>query len=156
MDLLVNLYDERFEVLSKEVRSTDKYRIIRMLSCRKYKLLSFIKENFSESWASEVESCFSTQNPRVFVAIKDEKIIGFSAYDATGKGFFGPVGVGEFVRGKGVGRELTIYSLNALKNDGYAYAIIGGAQNAVDFYKKFLPIEEISSSIQNSIYNRKI
>lgn len=133
----MNLYDEQFEVLSKEISGTDEYRIIRMLSCRKYKLLTFIKESFSESWASEVESCFST-------------------YDATGKGFFGPVGVSESARGKGVGRELTIYSLNALKNDGYAYAVIGGAQNAAGFYKKFLPIEKISSSIQNSIYNRKI
>ncbi|QJS97796.1 GNAT family N-acetyltransferase [Dolosigranulum pigrum] len=88
--------------------------------------------------------------------LKMKKIIGFSAYDATGKGFFGPVGVSESARGKGVGRELTIYSLNALKNDGYAYAVIGGAQNAAGFYKKFLPIEKISSSIQNSIYNRKI
>lgn len=50
MDLLVNLYDEQFEVLSKEISGSDEYRIIRMLSCRKYKLLTFITDFYKRKF----------------------------------------------------------------------------------------------------------
>jgi predicted N-acetyltransferase YhbS len=62
-------------------------------------------------------------------------MLGFACYDTTAKAFFGPTGVGEAARGKGVGTALLMLCLHDMLAQGYAYAIIGGA-GPQDFYAK--------------------
>ena len=45
----------------------------------------------------------------------------------TAKAFFGPTGVDETYRGKGIGKALLLVCLHDMYAQGYAYGIIGDA-----------------------------
>src|SRR5580700_9627371 len=60
----------------------------------------FIETNFSTGWADEVMPCYTSQPISLFIAIRAGKVIGFAAYEATRRNFFGPTGVEESERGK--------------------------------------------------------
>ena len=64
------------------------------------KVFRFIEANFSEGWAYEACSAISRVPGGLYIAVRprdDGKrsgdILGFAAYDATARGFFGPTGV---------------------------------------------------------------
>lgn len=96
---------------------------------------AFIETHFSVGWADEVLPCFSRQPISLYIAIRKGKVIGFAAYEATMRGFFGPTGVAEDERGKDIGKALLLASLWGLRNIGYAYGIIAGVGPA-EFYAK--------------------
>jgi len=96
---------------------------------------SFVARNFSESWADEISVGFARQPISVHVATMDHQLVGFSAYECTRRGFFGPTGVLDDARGKGIGKALLLASLWGLREMGYVYAIIGAA-GPVHFYQK--------------------
>ncbi len=107
-------------------------------------VIGWIKEHFGNGWASEAENGFFRSPKGIFIAVRETKnedgkivpkMLGFGCYDATVKGFFGPTGVDEAERGQGIGRALLLACLNAMKDEGYGYGIIGSA-GPVDFYKK--------------------
>ncbi len=100
-------------------------------------LVEWVKENFSEIWASEVLCGLSHQPSRVLVVRKDQSIVGFAGYNITFPGFFGPTGVLESERGNGLGKILLIEAMHRLKLLGHAYAFIG-SPGPVDFYQKAL------------------
>ena len=62
-------------------------------------------------------------------------MIGFAACECTRKAFFGPTGVAEDERGRGVGKALLVASLWGLRKLGYVYGIIGRA-GPVEFYRE--------------------
>lgn len=95
----------------------------------------FVGENFSANWADEISVGFARQPVSVFVATKERELIGFAAYECTRRGFFGPMGVVESAKNSGVGKALLLAALEALKEMGYVYAIIGAA-GPVRFYQK--------------------
>jgi predicted GNAT family acetyltransferase len=119
---------------------------------------SFVKDwvhvNFGTYWANEVDAAFSHLPVHCFIAQKGNEILGFACYEATAKNFFGPTGTAENLRGKGIGKILLIKSLQALKEMGYAYAIIGGVGPA-EFYKHTVDAVLIEKS-ENSIYQNLI
>ena len=90
---------------------------------------------FEAAWADEISVGFARQPVSVFVALRGGKLAGFAAYECTRKNFFGPTGVVERERGRGLGRALLLASLWALRESGYAYAIIGGVGPAA-FYER--------------------
>ncbi|HYW74977.1 MAG TPA: GNAT family N-acetyltransferase [Pyrinomonadaceae bacterium] len=94
---------------------------------------NFIKENFSVPWADETSVGFMHQPVTVFIATREQRVIGFAAYECTRKAFFGPTGVAEDERGRGIGKALLIAALWGLRELGYVYGIIGGA-GPVEFY----------------------
>ncbi|MCA1573493.1 MAG: GNAT family N-acetyltransferase [Acidobacteria bacterium] len=96
---------------------------------------SFIEKQFSVAWADEISVGFANKPVSVYIAVLEKQIVGFAGYECTRKTLFGPTGVAETVRGRGVGRALLIASLWGLKELGYVYGIIGGA-GPVEFYKK--------------------
>ena len=95
----------------------------------------FVSENFSPNWADEISVGFARQPITVFIATIDRELVGFAAYECTRRGFFGPTGVIQSARGKGIGKALALASLWALREMGYVYAIIGAA-GPVRFYQK--------------------
>lgn len=95
----------------------------------------FVERNFDRAWADEMSVGFAHQPITVFVALREGRLVGFAAYECTRKNFFGPTGVVESERGRGVGRALLVASLWALRELGYAYAVIGGVGPAT-FYER--------------------
>lgn len=95
----------------------------------------FVGENFSANWADEISVGFARQPISVFVATMDRELIGFAAYECTRRGFFGPMGVVDSAKDKGVGKSLLLAALLALREMGYVYAVIGAA-GPVRFYQK--------------------
>jgi predicted N-acetyltransferase YhbS len=95
----------------------------------------FIRHNFSANWADEASVGFANKPVSVFIAAIDQKLVGFAAYECTRRGFFGPTAVVDSARGLGIGKALLLSSLNALRELGYVYGIIGAA-GPVRFYQK--------------------
>jgi GNAT superfamily N-acetyltransferase len=95
----------------------------------------FIEANFSVAWADEISVGFANKPVSVYIATRDGRVIGFAGYECTRKAFFGPTGVIESERGRGIGKALLIASLWGLSELGYVYGIIGGA-GPVEFYQE--------------------
>src|SRR5829696_5312516 len=95
----------------------------------------FVTENFKRAWADEISGGLVRQPVTVFVALRDGRLVGFAAYECTRRNFFGPTGVVESERGRGVGRALLLAALGGLRELGYAYAVIGGVGPAA-FYER--------------------
>src|SRR4051812_17387020 len=95
----------------------------------------FVRNNFKQAWADEISVGLARQPVSVFVALREGRLVGFAAYECTRRNFFGPTGVAESERGRGVGRALLIASLWGLRELGYAYAVIGGVGPA-EFYER--------------------
>jgi predicted N-acetyltransferase YhbS len=94
----------------------------------------FIKQNFSTEWADEISVGFASKPVTVFIATREGRIVGFAGYECTRKSFFGPTGVAENERGRGIGKALLVASLWGLRELGYVYGIIGAA-GPVEFYQ---------------------
>ena len=143
MDMLVKLYalpDSRevFERLQKANITTR-----RALAPEKRKVIAWVHEHFSEHWASEVDVAFSRRPISCFIATRQKTILGFACHDATCPNFFGPTGVEANERKHGIGKALLFHCLEAMKSQGFGYAIIGGVGPA-EFYTKAVgavPIE---------------
>ena len=65
----------------------------------------FIIKHFSTAWADEVQVGFANKPITVLIAISEQELVGFSAYECTRRGFFGPTGVLESARGKELARR---------------------------------------------------
>lgn len=134
-DMLVKLY--QLPDFREKIRRLEEEGIIirQALAPEKYLVVEWVKDNFSPAWASECEVSFSKQPISCFIATRNKQILGFACYESTCRGFFGPTGVIEDWQGRGIGTALLLSSLNAMKEMGYAYAIIGGA-GPVEYYEK--------------------
>jgi GNAT superfamily N-acetyltransferase len=102
-------------------------------------VLNWIETHFESGWANASATAFSQQPVTCFVAVKEGRMLGFAAYDVLLKGFFGPLGVLEAVRGHGIGRALSLYTLHAMREAGYGYAIISHVpetEQSLDYYKR--------------------
>ncbi|THF84471.1 GNAT family N-acetyltransferase [Cohnella fermenti] len=135
-DMLVKLYDlPDNSGLLAGLREKN-IHIKRAMTADKSKLVDFVGAHFPENWRNESDCAFSRLPSNAFVAIKDKQIIGFALYDVVVRNFFGPTGVLEEYRGLGIGKALLLETLHAMHNEGYAYAIIGWVEAALDFYAK--------------------
>ena len=156
MDMLVKLYDLKmpdFDRLKK-----DGIVIKKAIAPEKEIIVDWVRRNFSNSWSSECDVAISCVPSKCFIAIKKNQIIGFACYDSTAKGFFGPIGVLEKYRKYGVGKALLLKTLEQMKYDGYAYAIIGWV-GPVDFFKKnvnAILIPDSEPGIYDSMLKNKV
>jgi predicted N-acetyltransferase YhbS len=135
IDMLVRLYDLPDSTALYAKVSAAGITLRRARAFEKHTAAAFVRNHFSEKWVSEVEVALTRQPVACFIATRDREIIGFACYDTTLRGFFGPTGVNEKARGLGVGKALLMRSLEALRESGYAYAIIGGV-GPREFYQK--------------------
>ena len=135
MDMLVKLYDLPDSRAAFEELRAQGFNIRRALAPEKHRVAAWVRDHFSEGWASETEIAFARQPTCCFIAIKEGRIVGFACHDATCRNFFGPTGVAAEVRKTGVGKGLLLACLEAMKQQGFGYAIIGGVGPAA-YYSK--------------------
>jgi len=145
IDMLVRLYDLPESSGTYQTVSEKGVTLRRARAFEKHTVAAFVKENFSPKWVSEVEVAMTRQPIACFIATRDKQILGFACYDTTQRGFFGPTGVSENARGLGLGKALLFKALEALRDIGYAYAIIGGV-GPKEFYAKNCGAIEIPGS----------
>jgi ribosomal protein S18 acetylase RimI-like enzyme len=115
------------------------------MAYEKHLVVDWVRRNFSAGWASECDVAFSHQPISCFMALEQHQIVGFACYDTTWKNFFGPTGVAENARRRGIGSALLLACLHALAAAGYAYAIIGDAGTPA-FYTRTVGAMPIADS----------
>ena len=79
---------------------------------------SFATRCFGELWAVEADRAFNHSPITAYVATDGAEIGGFAVYECTRRGFFGPTGVREDLRGKGIGAALLFRCLQSMLRDG--------------------------------------
>jgi len=131
-DLLVKLYE--LDLAPTELPGVT---IRRPMPHEMGEVRRWIVRTFGEGWGDEFACSFRSFPVTSFVALRNDAVVGFATYESTSRGYFGPTGVLESERGKGIGKELLVRSMIGLRELGYAYAIIGGA-GPTDFYEKTL------------------
>lgn len=149
-DLLVKLYELDFapaEIPGVTIRRPMPHEI--------GPVRRWIVRTFGEGWGDEFACSFKSFPVTSFVALRGDAVVGFAAYEATSRGYFGPTGVLESERGKGIGKELLVRSLIGLRELGYAYAVIGAA-GPTDFYEKTVGAIPIPGSTPGAYPGRKI
>ncbi len=136
-DMLVKLYELKPENELLDRLGKDGITIKRALAPDMSQILDYVKDNFGDTWASECTVAFTNKPISCYIAVREKKLVGFSCYGATAKGFFGPIGVADELQGKGIGKALLHQCLSSMRESGYAYAVIGGAgEDVYDFYSK--------------------
>jgi len=140
-DLLVKLYNLKVP----EHPPPPGVTVRRAFAAEKRLVAQWVAGHFGERWASECEIAFGRQPVACFIATNDLDVLGFATYDATARGFFGPTGVAEEARHKGVGRALLTATFQDMACQGYAYGIIG-ATSSLEFYRKEVGAIEIADS----------
>ena len=120
----------------------------------------WIERRFSESWSGCVNFSLYRSPCSLFVAVKidlpdpkranlydlpPEQLAGFSCYDASNKGMFGPMGVVPEFENRGIGKALLLMALHAMWAENYAYAVIGWA-GPVEWYERVVGASLISGS----------
>lgn len=134
-DMLVNLMklppkDELIAALKKQG-----VQIRRPLPPDKIRIVNWVLENRSMNAASECDVCFAHTPVSCYIATRGAQILGYGCYNATAPDFFGPTRVLDEYQGKGIGKALLLACLHGLREQGYAYGIIGGVGPA-EFYEK--------------------
>ena len=123
IDMLVRLYDlPEMETTYQKVAG-EGIILRRPGVYEKHLVAKWVGEHFSPKWVSEVEVAMAHQPATCFIATKDKEILGFACYDTTCKGYFGPTGVGEAARGKGVGKGPSLQGTRGLARPGLCLRI---------------------------------
>jgi hypothetical protein len=144
-DLLVKLYDLPSGAPALERLRGDGIEIRRAAAPEKSTIIRWVGEQFSEGWACECESAFARQPIGCIIATHGQTLCGFCCYGIICPDFFGPLGVANPWQKKELGTALLIAGLNALRELGYAYAIIGWA-GPVAFFEKTVGAKVIENS----------
>jgi ribosomal protein S18 acetylase RimI-like enzyme len=109
-------------------------------------VVAWVAERFSAGWASEARVALTNRPRSLYVAVGDgPAIVGFCCYDAAARGFVGPIGVVDGLRGHGVGAALLHACLADMRSLGYAYAV-AGAVGAPEFFRRSAGATEIPES----------
>lgn len=144
-DMLVKLYNLKNDWSFLAEQESRGITIRKPIGPEKCMVVEWVRKQFADSWASETDQALSNRPITCFIAIQNERPIGFACYDATALGYFGPTGVLEVCRGKGTGKALLLACLLDMKLAGYGYAVIGSV-GPVDFYQRVVGAIEIPDS----------
>ena len=152
-DMLIRLFeiedDWRFLAEQKKLGIA----IRKPIGPEKHVIVNWVSDQFGAGWASETDVAICNSPRTCFVAAKEALIIGFACYDATGLGFFGPIGVEKSHRNRGTGTALMTACLLDMKLKGYGYAVVGAVE-ATEYYEKTVGAWEIPHSAPGIYKNR--
>ncbi|MGD6833078.1 GNAT family N-acetyltransferase [Sutcliffiella halmapala] len=100
-------------------------------------LMELVEKQFGSGWIESIKNGFQKNEISIFLALEKDRIVGFACYESfeNKKGTFGPMGVVEGERSKGLGAQLLQHCLSELKKMNYRYAVIEGA-GPIEFYEK--------------------
>jgi len=141
VDLLVPLYR-----LPPSPSAQSDTVIRRAMPYEREEVEHFARSHFNGRWASEAGVSMSAHPMSCFIAIKNGALVGFACYNSTFLGFCGPFGVEKSARGNKIGEILLHSCLRAMKESGFAYAIIGDVEEALGFYQKCVNATIIENS----------
>jgi GNAT superfamily N-acetyltransferase len=144
IDMLVRLYALPSAEEARATLAAQGVDIRRSLLPEKPIVVDWVREHFA-GWSPEVDASYARMPIACFVALRDRDLVGFACYDTFAPNFFGPSGVIERERGRGIGRALLLAALGAQRDAGYAYAIIGGV-GPREFYEKTVGAVAIEGS----------
>lgn len=108
-------------------------------------VVEWIAGHFSSAWASEASAALSNRPITLFIAQQANDILGFCCYDATARGFVGPIGVIDSARSRGIGAALLLACLHDMRTMGYGYAVAGHV-GAPEFFRRVAGAIEIPDS----------
>ncbi len=148
MDMLVRLYDLPYGEVSAVGVAQRGVETRRAMAYEKATVVAWVGTCFGQSargWASECDVAFSHLPVSCFVATHAQEPTGFVCYDSTLKGFLGPIGVAPSWQGTGIGKGLLLAALQAMRMEGYGYAVVGNA-GPTDFFRKVAGAVEIPGS----------
>lgn len=144
-DMLVKLYALPSTAQHTGMFAAQGISIRRAMAYERGKVVRWVSERFRSGWADECSVAFARQPIGCYIALKEKQVCGFCCVEAAYRNFVGPIGVEQTLRGMGLGRGLVWTALDALRSDGYAYAIIGDAGEP-GFFEKAVGAVEIPSS----------
>lgn len=142
MDMLIKLYDMEVLPLSLQGGRFDSRKPI---APEHDLVVNWVKAQFNVPWASEARVALANRPVSAYIALRDQDLLGFCCYDATARGFVGPIGVAEEARGTGIGAALLLACLHDMRTMGYGYAI-AGAVGAPEFFRRVAGATEIEGS----------
>jgi GNAT superfamily N-acetyltransferase len=145
-DLLVKLYDLPDAAAASKQLAAQGVVVRAAMAYEKRQVVAWVAAEFGAGWASECDVAFSRSPISCVVATESGRLAGFACHDATSRNFFGPMGVAPSARGRGIGGALLLECLAAMRAQGYAYAIIGGAGSNTGIYRKVAGATEIPGS----------
>jgi hypothetical protein len=131
-DLIVSM-----NVYQKKEFTNHDVTIRRAVKTDEVRVLTFTSANFGEPWVETLKYGFKQEEIPIFLAWKNDKLVGFSSYDVyrSQKGIYGPMGVVKTERKTGAGSMLLHEALEDMKDKGYAYIILGEA-GPIEYYEK--------------------
>lgn len=138
MDMLIRLY-------GLGAPGNSEARLRKPLGPERDVVSAWVAAIFPPAWSSEASAALSNRPVTLFIAQQGTSLLGFSCYDATARGFVGPIGVLDSERGKGIGAALLLACLHDMRTMGYGYAIAGHV-GAPEFFRKVAGAIEIPDS----------
>jgi hypothetical protein len=147
MDMLIKLYGSTIgwnDPLRSPV-SLEGVDIRKPIGPEHTTVVRWVEKQFGVGWASEVQVALANRPVSAWLAARGGELLGFACYDATARGFFGPIGVSEPARGQHLGAALLLACLRDMHTIGYGYAIVGGV-GAPEFFRRVAGASEIPDS----------
>jgi GNAT superfamily N-acetyltransferase len=136
-DMLARLYDLP-DATPHEKRVADGgFQVRRAEPWDRDRMREFARQHFGDLWALEADRAFNHTPITAHIAMQAAEIVGFAVFECTRRGYFGPTGVREDLRGGALGALLLLRCLQSMREMGYGYAIIGGVGPA-EFYEKLV------------------
>ena len=108
-------------------------------------VVDWVRATFGAGWASEARVALGNRPATLVVATDTEGLAGFCAFDATARGFVGPIGVRPSAQRGGIGAALLRAALQDMRAAGYGYAV-AGAVGAPGFFARVAGATEIAGS----------
>jgi len=108
----------------------------------KGRLMEWAAKTFSPFWGFGISDAFKYDSPKLWVAERDGKFLGFCMYRAVEPYGLGPIGVDPEWRKRGLGSVLLFNSLSSMREEGQRMAVIGWT-NQLFFYTQVPGIRRI-------------
>lgn len=146
MDLLIKLYALEAAALPAGVAAgVAAPRIRKPIGPELGQVVGWVAGRFGPLWSSEAQAALANRPITLFIAQHNTDLLGFCCYDATARGFVGPIGVAASARGQGIGAALLLACLHDMRSAGYGYAVAGHVGEP-EFFRRVANAIEIPDS----------
>lgn len=125
-NMICNLVDQKFDTSKDEEKLLKEGILIKRAEKNDFeRTMDFILSEF-ELWEEEVKNAFKNDPVSIHIAIYNDNVVAFSAYDTNNlnTGWFGPMGTSPEMRGKSIGGVLLKRCLRDQQSQGHQFAII--------------------------------